>query len=151
MPVSNADRPLANNSTLLSSLASRNGKDPARPRPSYKNPLPPPPSFLRPCKPRTGEKTVSNKSPEEPPSSFAVTGGGWVGDLVAGRLSPTSAMEMKKVACAVLVAAASATAALASDAVSPAPAPTSGSFAVAPVIGSLVGASVLSFFACYLH
>ncbi|MQM21140.1 hypothetical protein Taro_054174 [Colocasia esculenta] len=60
-------------------------------------------------------------------------------------------MEMKKIACAVLLAAASATAVLAGDAASPAPAPTSGSSAAVPVVGSLVGATVLSFFAYYLE
>ena len=53
-------------------------------------------------------------------------------------------MEMKKVACAVLVAA-SATVALAADA--PAPAPTSASSAAFPAVGAVIGASVLSFFA----
>nr|ACG31480.1 pollen-specific arabinogalacta protein BAN102 [Zea mays] len=54
-------------------------------------------------------------------------------------------MEMKKIVCAVLVAA-SATVALAAEA--PAPSPTSGSSAVAPTV---VGAAVASFFAYYLH
>ena len=58
-------------------------------------------------------------------------------------------MEMKKVACAVLVAAASATVALAADA--PAPAPTSASSAAFPAVGAVIGASVLSFFACCLQ
>ncbi|KAJ8504264.1 hypothetical protein OPV22_005150 [Ensete ventricosum] len=58
-------------------------------------------------------------------------------------------MEMGKFACAVLVAAASATAALAADA--PAPGPASASFAVTPAVGAVIGASVLSFFAFYLH
>jgi len=57
-------------------------------------------------------------------------------------------MEMKKVACAVLVAA-SATVALAADA--PAPAPTSASSAAFPAVGAVIGASVLSFFACCLQ
>ncbi|KAF3321403.1 Arabinogalactan peptide 23 [Carex littledalei] len=60
------------------------------------------------------------------------------------------AMEMKKAACALLFVAASATAVMASEA--PAPAPTSGAFSVsAPTIGTLVGASVLSFLTYYLN
>ncbi|AQL03374.1 Pollen-specific arabinogalacta protein BAN102 [Zea mays] len=58
-------------------------------------------------------------------------------------------MEMKKVACAVLAAAASATVVLAAEA--PAPAPTSASSAAFPAVGAVLGASVLSFFAYYLH
>ena len=58
-------------------------------------------------------------------------------------------MEMKKVACAVLVAAASATVALAADA--PAPSPTSASSAAFPAVGAVIGASLLSFFACCLQ
>ena len=58
-------------------------------------------------------------------------------------------MEMKKIACAVLVAAASASMAFAAHA--PAPAPTSDSFAITPAVGAAVGASVLSFFAYYMH
>ncbi|WOL12064.1 arabinogalactan protein 23-like [Canna indica] len=58
-------------------------------------------------------------------------------------------MEMRKIACAVLVAAASATAAMAAEA--PAPGPASGSFAVTPAVGAVIGASVVSFFAFYLH
>ncbi|KAL5212861.1 hypothetical protein ABZP36_023708 [Zizania latifolia] len=57
-------------------------------------------------------------------------------------------MEMKKIACAVLVAA-SATVAFAAEA--PAPAPTSASAAVAPAVGAALGATVLSFFAYYLQ
>ncbi|KAJ1259154.1 hypothetical protein BS78_10G132400 [Paspalum vaginatum] len=57
-------------------------------------------------------------------------------------------MEMKKVACAILVAA-SATVALAAEA--PAPAPTSASSAAIPAVGAVLGASVLSFFAYYLQ
>ncbi|KAG0463616.1 hypothetical protein HPP92_019180 [Vanilla planifolia] len=58
-------------------------------------------------------------------------------------------MEMKKIATALLVAAASATAAMATEA--PAPGPSSGSFAINPVLGAVVGASALSFFAYYLQ
>ncbi|XP_062178413.1 arabinogalactan protein 23 [Phragmites australis] len=57
-------------------------------------------------------------------------------------------MEMKKVACAVLVAA-SATVALAAE--GPAPAPTSSSAAAFPAMGAVLSASVLSFFAYYLQ
>ncbi|WOK91999.1 hypothetical protein Cni_G00690 [Canna indica] len=62
---------------------------------------------------------------------------------------PSVAMEMRKIACAVLVAAAAATTALAAEA--PAPGPASSSFAVTPAVGAAVGASVLSFFAFYLQ
>ncbi|WOL12063.1 hypothetical protein Cni_G20827 [Canna indica] len=58
-------------------------------------------------------------------------------------------MEMRKIACAVLVAATSATAAMAAEA--PAPGPASGSFAVTPAVGAVIGASVISFFAFYLQ
>ncbi|KAJ9695736.1 hypothetical protein PVL29_010957 [Vitis rotundifolia] len=61
-------------------------------------------------------------------------------------------MDMKKISCAVLIAAASMSAAMASDEVmSPAPGPSNAAQATLPVLGSLVGASVLSFFAFYLH
>jgi hypothetical protein len=60
-------------------------------------------------------------------------------------------MEMKKIACAVLVAVASATMALAADAPAPSPATASGSFAITPAVGAAVGASVLSFFAYYMN
>ncbi|URE28928.1 hypothetical protein MUK42_06204, partial [Musa troglodytarum] len=65
------------------------------------------------------------------------------------RRPPSSAMEMGKIACAVLVAAASATTALAAEA--PAAGPASASFAVTPAVGAAVGAAVLSFFAFYLQ
>ncbi|OIW07973.1 hypothetical protein TanjilG_20074 [Lupinus angustifolius] len=56
-------------------------------------------------------------------------------------------MEMKKVACAVLFAAASISAvAAAAEAPAPAPGPSSG----AATVGSFVGASVLSIVAYYL-
>uniref|UniRef100_A0A0E0CQP4 Uncharacterized protein n=2 Tax=Oryza TaxID=4527 RepID=A0A0E0CQP4_9ORYZ len=59
-------------------------------------------------------------------------------------------MEMKKIACAVLVAASAATVAFAAEA--PAPAPTSAApAAVAPAIGAALGATVVSFFAYYLQ
>ncbi|KAF9679686.1 hypothetical protein SADUNF_Sadunf06G0040300 [Salix dunnii] len=60
-------------------------------------------------------------------------------------------MEWKKISCAVLVAA-SMTAALAADEISaPAPSPASGAPATLPVVGSLIGASLVSFFAYYLQ
>uniref|UniRef100_A0A0D9VK99 Arabinogalactan peptide 23-like n=1 Tax=Leersia perrieri TaxID=77586 RepID=A0A0D9VK99_9ORYZ len=59
-------------------------------------------------------------------------------------------MEMKKIACAVLVAASATVAFAAGEA--PAPAPTSAATAaVAPAIGAALGATVLSFFAYYLQ
>lgn len=76
-------------------------------------------------------------------------------------------MEMKKIACAVLFAAASLSAVLAdhhhhksspapapaqaATAPAPAPGPSSGASAGLPVVGSLVGASLVSFVAYYLH
>ncbi|EXC48805.1 hypothetical protein L484_000818 [Morus notabilis] len=61
-------------------------------------------------------------------------------------------MEMKKIACAVIFAAASVSAVMANDAVAaPAPAPTGGTSASLPALGSLVGASLVSFVAYYLH
>lgn len=63
-----------------------------------------------------------------------------------------AAMDMKKISCAVLIAAASMTAVLAStDTLSPAPGPSSGSIETLPAAGTLVGASVLSFLAFYLQ
>ncbi|KAG5242707.1 arabinogalactan peptide [Salix suchowensis] len=60
-------------------------------------------------------------------------------------------MDLKKISCAVL-AAASMTAALAADEISaPAPSPASGASATLPVVGSLIGASLVSFFAYYLQ
>ncbi|XVE81337.1 hypothetical protein DITRI_Ditri15bG0055400 [Diplodiscus trichospermus] len=63
-------------------------------------------------------------------------------------------MEMKKAACAVLFAAASISAVMAEVAApAPAPAPTatSGASASFPVVGSIVGASVASLIAYFLH
>ncbi|XP_050285012.1 arabinogalactan protein 23-like [Quercus robur] len=72
-------------------------------------------------------------------------------------------MEMKKIACAVLFAAASLSAVLADHhhhtsspapapaQAAPAPGPSSGASAGLPVVGSLVGASLVSFVAYYLH
>lgn len=61
-------------------------------------------------------------------------------------------MDMKKIAYAALIAAASvsAVAATASHDEAPAPAPSS-AVAALPAVGSLVGASILSFFAFYMH
>ncbi|KAL2320807.1 hypothetical protein Fmac_029776 [Flemingia macrophylla] len=61
-------------------------------------------------------------------------------------------MDMKKVTCAVLIAAASVSSAVAAaESPSPAPGPAGASAASAtfPLVGSLVGASVLSFFAFF--
>ncbi|KAH7543570.1 hypothetical protein FEM48_Zijuj02G0197900 [Ziziphus jujuba var. spinosa] len=60
-------------------------------------------------------------------------------------------MEAKKMTCAILIAAASMSAALASDPEAPAPGPTSGSAVAIPAIGSLVGASIFTLLAYYLH
>ncbi|ESW34249.1 hypothetical protein PHAVU_001G137100 [Phaseolus vulgaris] len=57
-------------------------------------------------------------------------------------------MDMKKVTCAILIAAASMSAVVAATEV-PAPAPGPDSGATVPLVGSLVGASVLSFFALF--
>uniref|UniRef100_A0A0D3GFY3 Arabinogalactan peptide 23-like n=2 Tax=Oryza TaxID=4527 RepID=A0A0D3GFY3_9ORYZ len=59
-------------------------------------------------------------------------------------------MEMKKIACAVLVAA-SATVALAVEAPAPAPTSAAATSAAFPAVGAVIGASMLSFFAYYLH
>jgi hypothetical protein len=59
-------------------------------------------------------------------------------------------MEMKKVACAVLIAA-SATVALAAEARPLPPTTTSASAAAFPAVGAVLSASVLSFFAYYLQ
>lgn len=59
-------------------------------------------------------------------------------------------MEMKKFVCAALVAAASVSAVMAHEAPAPAPAPSAATAAL-PALGSLVGASLLSFFAYYMH
>uniref|UniRef100_A0A2N9IKS8 Uncharacterized protein n=1 Tax=Fagus sylvatica TaxID=28930 RepID=A0A2N9IKS8_FAGSY len=63
-------------------------------------------------------------------------------------------MEMKKIACAVLFAAASMSAVLADHhdySPAPAPGPSSTSGASTTVVGSLVGASLVSFVAYFLH
>ncbi|CAL9246006.1 unnamed protein product, partial [Arabidopsis halleri] len=64
-----------------------------------------------------------------------------------------STMEMKKIACGVLFAAASMTAVMAADEVgAPAPGPAASAASVAlPALGSLVGASLVSLFSYYLH
>ncbi|RWW26648.1 hypothetical protein GW17_00008953, partial [Ensete ventricosum] len=82
-----------------------------------------------------------------------------LGSLLATRaafvrtLAPPSrpfAMEMRKIACAVLVAAATITTALAAEAPAPGPA-SAASVAATPAVGAAIGASVLSFFAFYLQ
>lgn len=61
-------------------------------------------------------------------------------------------MEMKKIACAVLFAAATVSAVVAHDeALAPAPGPSSGAASGLPAIGSLIGASLLSVAAYYLQ
>ncbi|KAG9133847.1 hypothetical protein Leryth_017939 [Lithospermum erythrorhizon] len=63
-------------------------------------------------------------------------------------------MEMKKVAFTILIAAASISAAVAangSPVSAPAPAPTSDAITALPAVGSLVGATILSFFAICMH
>ena len=60
-------------------------------------------------------------------------------------------MEMKKVACAVLVAAASMSAVMAQEVAAPAPSPTSDASTGLPFVGSLVGASLVSLIAFYLQ
>ncbi|KAK8609235.1 hypothetical protein V6N13_025541 [Hibiscus sabdariffa] len=73
-------------------------------------------------------------------------------------------MDMKKISCAVIVAAASMSAVMAADAPAPTPglspssAPALGpaleinvATSTLPVLGSLVGASLVSFFAYYLQ
>ena len=68
-------------------------------------------------------------------------------------------MEMKKISMVVIFAAASLSSAFATDEVmGPAPGPaglssgsSSGASTTLPVVGSLVGASLVSFFAYYLH
>ncbi|KAK8482386.1 hypothetical protein V6N12_008219 [Hibiscus sabdariffa] len=75
-----------------------------------------------------------------------------------------STMDMKKISCAVIVAAASMSAVMAADAPAPTPglspssAPALGpaleinvATSTLPVLGSLVGASLVSFFAYYLQ
>lgn len=60
-------------------------------------------------------------------------------------------MEMKKIACAILFAAASVSAVMADEVAAPAPSPASGASASLPIVGSLVGASLASFIALYLQ
>ncbi|PON81345.1 Arabinogalactan peptide [Trema orientale] len=62
-------------------------------------------------------------------------------------------MEMKKIACALIFAAASVSAVVAAHeaTAAPAPSPTSAATASLPALGSLVGASLVSFVAYYLH
>ncbi|XP_050210545.1 arabinogalactan protein 23-like [Mercurialis annua] len=58
-------------------------------------------------------------------------------------------MEMKKIACAIIFAAASVSAVMAQEA--PAPSPANAASAGLPIVGSLVGASLASFIALYLQ
>ncbi|KAJ6409228.1 hypothetical protein OIU84_008846 [Salix udensis] len=60
-------------------------------------------------------------------------------------------MEMKRIACVILFAAASVSAVMADEAAAPAPSPASGASASLPIVGSLVGASLASFIALYLQ
>ncbi|XP_009762446.1 arabinogalactan protein 23-like [Nicotiana sylvestris] len=62
-------------------------------------------------------------------------------------------MEMKKIACVTLIVAGSISAAMAQlpPISAPAPAPTSDATAALPALGTLVGATFLSFFAYYMH
>lgn len=62
-------------------------------------------------------------------------------------------MEMKKVACAALIAAASISAAMAqmSPSEAPTPLPTNDAAAALPTIGTMIGATLLSFYAYYMH
>ncbi|PIN18771.1 hypothetical protein CDL12_08557 [Handroanthus impetiginosus] len=59
-------------------------------------------------------------------------------------------MDMRKIAYAALVAAASLTVVVATTE-APAPAPASDAIAALPMVGSIVGASILSFFALHMH
>lgn len=61
-------------------------------------------------------------------------------------------MDMKKVSCALIIAAASMSAAMASvevPASAPGPAAAGESSGAVPLVGSLIGASILSFFALF--
>ncbi|XP_047068391.1 arabinogalactan protein 23-like [Lolium rigidum] len=61
-------------------------------------------------------------------------------------------MEMKKIACAVLIAASATTVALAADAPAPSPAGvTAAATGAFPAVGAVLGASLVSFFAYYLQ
>lgn len=65
-------------------------------------------------------------------------------------------MEMKKVVCAVLFAAASMSTVLAHEgheysSPAPAPGPSSGASASLPVVGSMIGASLVSLMAYYFQ
>ncbi|QCD87024.1 hypothetical protein DEO72_LG3g1555 [Vigna unguiculata] len=57
-------------------------------------------------------------------------------------------MDIRKIACAALIVVASVSVVAATVEVpASAPAPSSGTSAVVPLVGSMVGASILSFFA----
>ncbi|KAI3448909.1 hypothetical protein Pfo_005574 [Paulownia fortunei] len=64
-------------------------------------------------------------------------------------------MEMKKIACTALIAAAAsmsaAVATTIADAPTPTPVPISDAVVALPAVGSFVGATILSFFALYMH
>ncbi|KAL7158145.1 hypothetical protein ABFS83_02G122300 [Erythranthe nasuta] len=61
-------------------------------------------------------------------------------------------MDMRKIAYAALIAAVSVSAVVAAESPAPAPGPTSdAAVAALPAVGSLVGASILSFLAFYMH
>ncbi|CAN4110395.1 unnamed protein product [Withania somnifera] len=63
-------------------------------------------------------------------------------------------MEMKKIACVTLIAAASISASMAQTlppSSGPTPAPSSDAAASLPHVATLAGASLLSFFAYYMH
>ncbi|XP_043693330.1 caffeic acid 3-O-methyltransferase-like [Telopea speciosissima] len=68
-------------------------------------------------------------------------------------LPNTSIMDMRKIACVVIVAAASMSAVMAhhDESPAPAPAPTNAATVGLPLVGTMVGASVLSFLTFYLQ
>ncbi|XP_048535647.1 arabinogalactan protein 23-like [Triticum urartu] len=110
------------------------------------------PSFLRQSN-KDNPQSISRSTSSSPP--FFSGSGALVRAFVRDHhLVDQEEMEMKKIACAVLVAA-SATVALAADAPAMAPAPgaaVAGSAAAAvPAVGAVLGATVLSFFAYYLQ
>ncbi|KAI3414991.1 uncharacterized protein J3R85_015566 [Psidium guajava] len=72
---------------------------------------------------------------------------------LARALDQFATMEMRKMACALLVATASLSAVVAATepVAAPAPSPTSAAAASLPAVGSLVGASLMSFLAYCLH
>ncbi|KAF7090716.1 hypothetical protein CFC21_093421 [Triticum aestivum] len=109
------------------------------------------PSFLRQSN-KDNPQSISRSTSSSPP--FFSGSGALVRAFVRDHHLDQEEMEMKKIACAVLVAA-SATVALAAEAPAMAPAPgaaVAGSAAAAvPAVGAVLGATVLSFFAYYLQ